>query len=183
MRGLLAAILFVWAVCPAHAGVLVELTDGTKLTVESHWNDGQQVHLVRGGVDLIVAKSQIKSLDENVEDPEVYTDHGTAADEPAAAEAPRASGAPAPQEATAQAADPALAELSIGELQTLHQQESRALRELQERSFNASHGGTATAEQKQQAQDALATQQQRTAQIRSALQQAQKAESGGEQSQ
>ena len=59
MRRLLAAFLLLASGSLARAGELVEFTDGTKLTVESHWNDGDQVHLMRGGVDMTVAGSSI----------------------------------------------------------------------------------------------------------------------------
>ena len=180
MRSVLTAFFLAASACLAHAGVLVELTDGTKLTVESHWNDGDQVHLVRGGVDMIVAKSHIKSIDEAVGDPEVYRGGdgaGTAAktdgDVPVA---------PAPaQPAGAQQAppDPTLSEMSADELKALHDEESARLLELQDKRFNALYGGDAKPDQQKQAEDAFYKQNRRTAQVWGALEKAKQAAGGG----
>ena len=184
MRRLLPALLLVVSGSLAHAGELIELTDGTKLTVESHWNDGDQVHLVRGGVDVIVAKSRIKSIDDDVKDPEVYTDRG-APEEPAAFEQPvqAVAAVAAPTAQAPQQADPALMEMSAAELEALQHQEARRLRELQEKSFNALHGGTATPQQQRQAEALAAEQNQRAAQVRKALDAAKKTEGGAAQPQ
>jgi len=185
MRWLLAALLLVVSGSLAHAGELIELTDGTKLTVESHWNDGDQVHLVRGGVTMIVAKSRIKSIDDDVKDPEVYTDRGAPA-EPAAAEQPVQAVAAVAAPPTAQApqqVDPALIEMSASELEALQHQEAKRLRELQEKSFNALHGGTATPQQQRQAEALVAEQNQRAAQVRKALDTSRETEAGAAQPQ
>src|SRR5262245_33065344 len=179
MRRLVAAFLLVVSGSLAHAGELVVLTDGTKLTVESHWNDGDQVHLVRGGVDMIVAKSRIKSIDGDVEDPEVYS--GDAGSETAKAEGEadvQAVDGAAPQAVPAAAADPKLADMSADELQALQQQESDRMRELNEKRWQVTYGGTATPQQVKEAEDAYFKQNARTAKITGALKRAQQAEGG-----
>jgi hypothetical protein len=181
MRTLLAACLLIAAPL-AHAGVRVEMTDGTTLTVESHWIDGQQVHLVRGGVDMIVAKSRIKAIDEDVPDPEVYRDHGTAAAEATdvgdgqAGEPGAPAGEPAPPQAAA--GDPKLSDLSEADLEALHGQEATRLTELQDERFHAAYGGGASPQAQQQIDDAVARQSHREAEVRAALQRAKTAEAG-----
>jgi len=179
MRTLLAACLLIAAAPLAHAGVLVKFTDGTTLTVESHWNDGEQVHLVRGGVDMIVAKSRIKAIDEDVADPEVYRGGGSGEAEATAdgaAQAAPAGGEPAAQPQTA--GDPDLSAMSAEELEALQHEEASRLLDLQEKSFNALHGGKATPDQQKQADDAFAEQNRRTVQVRGALEKAKKADGG-----
>ena len=179
MRRLLAVLLLVASGSLAWAGELVELTDGTKLTVESHWNDGEQVHLIRGGVDMIVAKSRIKSIDDDVEDPEIYAGD-------AGAETPKADGqadAPAvadgaePQAVPA-AGEPKLSDMSADELQALQQQEMDRMNTLNDQRWQATYGGTATPQQVKAAEDAYFKQNARTAKVVGALKKAQQAEGG-----
>jgi len=179
MRRVLTAFFLASSVCLAHAGVLVEFTDGTKLTVESHWNDGDQVHLVRGGVDMIVAKSRIKTIDEAAADPEVYRGGGSGQapanaegdvrDAPAAAE---------PGTAPQAKADPSLGEMSADELEALHKDENARLLELQDKRFNALYGGGTSPDQQKQAEDAFYKQNHRAAEVFGALQKAKQAEGG-----
>ena len=179
MRSLLAAFLLIGSASLARAGVLVELTDGTKLTVESHWNDGQQVHLVRGGVDMIVAKSRIKSMDDNVKDPEVYS--GSRSDSEAAKADTPADSAPAANgeaEAAPAAADQKLSDMSAEELQALQQQEMDRKNELNDKRWQADYGDGTTPQQKKAAEDAYFQQNRRTAQVTGALKKAQQAEGG-----
>jgi hypothetical protein len=77
MRMALGAAFLLASACWARAGVHVVLDDGTKMTVESYWTDGEQVHLVTGGVDMIVTKARIKLLDEFAADPEPYENFGS----------------------------------------------------------------------------------------------------------
>jgi hypothetical protein len=175
MRRLLAAFLLIAPVSLAHAGVLVTLTDGTKVTVESHWNDGDQVHLVRGGVDMIVAKSRIKSMNDDVKDPEIYRDTGAASDAaetdaPAAADAAAAGSEVVPVAATA---DPKLSDMSPEELDALRQQELDRMNELNDKRWQALYGGGATPQQKKAAEDAYYQQNRRTAQVTGAFKKAQ----------
>ena len=178
MRSLLTAVFLAALVCVARAGVLVELTDGTKLTVESHWNDGADVHLVRGGVDMIVPKSRIKSMDEAAADPDVYRGTNT----PEAAETDGDVPAPAPASGGASdqpaAADPSFSEMSADELKALHEEESARLLEAQDDRFNAIHGGAANQAERKAAEDAFYKQIRRTAQVWGAFEQAKQAESG-----
>jgi hypothetical protein len=48
----------------SRAGHLVDLGDGRRMIVDSYWNDGNQVHLVRGGVDLSLPVSRVRVLRE-----------------------------------------------------------------------------------------------------------------------
>jgi len=181
MRRLLAALLLIASGSLARAGVLVELTDGTKLTVESHWSDGQQVHLVRGGVDMIVAKSRIKSMNDDVKDPEVYSGDAGADSEAAKADAPAASDAAAAGAEAAvapAAADPKLSGMSAEELDALRQQEMDRMNELNDKRWQAVYGDGATPQQKKAAEDAYFQQNRRTAQVTGALKKAQQAEGG-----
>jgi hypothetical protein len=178
MRTLLAACLLITAPL-AHAGVRVEMTDGTTLTVESHWFDGQQVHLVRGGVDMIVAKSRIKAIDEDVPDPEVYRDHGPEAAEASndgGGQAGSATGEPAPPQAVAGAST--LSDLSEADLEALHGQEAARLTELQDERFHAAYGAGVSPQERKQIDDAVARQSRRTAEVRAELQRAKTAEGG-----
>ncbi|HWP66296.1 MAG TPA: hypothetical protein VNO26_10325 [Candidatus Limnocylindria bacterium] len=178
MRRLLAAVLLCASGSAASAGVLVELTDGTKVTVESHWNDGDRVHLVRGGVDMIVRRSQIKSIDENVPDPEVYRG-GNAPEEGAevaeSAGETEAAGAAATAEAAAPEGvppDPSLATLSPEELEALEAREAERLLQLQDKRFTVLHGKAVTPEQQRAVEEEIARQSRRMAQLRSAREQA-----------
>lgn len=163
MRIVLAALVLMAAASAAHAGVLVELTDGTKLTVESHWIDGDQVHLVRGGVDMIVPKSRIKSMDEDVADPEVHREGGEVAGTATAA---------APE------ADPGfekpLGEMTVEELQDLHVDQAGKLLDAQDKRFTALYGGQADQKVKDAAQAEFVKQNKRNAKIWYALEKAKK---------
>ena len=180
MRRLLLTVLLVASASLARAGELVELTDGTKLTVESHWNDGDQVHLMRGGVDMIVAKSRIKSINGDVKDPEVYS--GDAGSETAKAD--RQAGTPdvvdgaEPQAVPAAGAEPKLSEMSADELEALQQQEMDHMIELNDKRWQATYGGTSTPQQVKEAEDAYAKQNSRTARVSGALKKARQAEGG-----
>jgi hypothetical protein len=181
MRRLLAAFLLVASASLARAGELVELTNGTKLTVESHWNDGDQVHLMRGGVDMIVAKSRIKSINDDVEDPEVYSGSGDAGSGTAKADdqagAPAAADGAEPQAAPA-GAEPQLTDMSADELEALRQQENDRMMELNDKRWQATYGGTATPQQVKAAEDAYFKQNRRNAQVAGALKKARAAEGG-----
>ena len=52
------------AALSAQAGYWVELESGESFAVDSFWREGSQVHLVRGGMDMIVDGSRIRRLEE-----------------------------------------------------------------------------------------------------------------------
>jgi len=62
MRLITAAGLLVLSTGPALGAYLVDLDAGDRMTVDSYWEDGDRVHLMRGGVDLIVPRHRIRSL-------------------------------------------------------------------------------------------------------------------------
>ncbi len=64
MRLITAAGLLVLSTGPALGAYLVDLEAGERMTVDSYWEEGDRVHLMRGGVDLIVPRGRIRSLKE-----------------------------------------------------------------------------------------------------------------------
>ena len=46
----------------ASAGYLVELDGGDRMTVDSYWEDGDRMHLMRDGVDLNLLRSRVRSV-------------------------------------------------------------------------------------------------------------------------
>jgi hypothetical protein len=62
MRLLTAAGLLAFSAGTALAGYLVELDAGDRMTVDSYWEEGDRVHLMREGVDLNVPRGRIRSL-------------------------------------------------------------------------------------------------------------------------
>jgi hypothetical protein len=64
MRLLTAAGLLALSAGTALAAYVVELDAGDRMTVDSYWEEGDQVHLMRGGIDLNVPRSRIRSLKE-----------------------------------------------------------------------------------------------------------------------
>ena len=64
MRLITAAGLLVLSTGPALGSYLVDLDAGERMTVDSYWEDGDRMHLVRGGVDLIVPRRRIRSVKE-----------------------------------------------------------------------------------------------------------------------
>jgi len=70
MRLLTAAgILILWA-GSGRAAYVVELDAGDRMTVDSYWEEGGRIHLMRGGVDLNVPKGRVKSMRPVSDDPE-----------------------------------------------------------------------------------------------------------------
>ena len=49
---------------PALGAYLVDLDAGDRMTVDSYWEDGDRMHLMRGGVDLSVARRRVHSIHE-----------------------------------------------------------------------------------------------------------------------
>jgi hypothetical protein len=62
MRLLTAAGLLVLSAGPSLAAYVVELDAGDRMTVDSYWEDGERIHLMRGGIDLSVPRSRVRSL-------------------------------------------------------------------------------------------------------------------------
>jgi hypothetical protein len=44
---------------------VIELDGGDRMTVDSYWQDGDRMHLMRDGVDLSVPRSRIRSIRES----------------------------------------------------------------------------------------------------------------------
>jgi len=65
MRLIIAAGVLVFSTGPALGDYLVDLDAGDRMTVDSYWVDGDRVHLVRGGIDLTVPRSRIRSVRES----------------------------------------------------------------------------------------------------------------------
>lgn len=64
MRVAIVVGALVLAIGPASGAYIVELDDGDRMTVDSCWEDGDDTHLVRDGVDLRVRRGRIHSLKE-----------------------------------------------------------------------------------------------------------------------
>ena len=46
----------------AFGAYVVDLDGGDRMTVDSYWEEGGRMHLMRGGVDLNVPKSRVRSI-------------------------------------------------------------------------------------------------------------------------
>src|SRR5437867_8917605 len=64
MRLITAAGLLVLSTGPALGSYLVDLEAGERMTVDSYWEDGDRVHLMRGGVDMSVARGRVRGIHE-----------------------------------------------------------------------------------------------------------------------
>jgi hypothetical protein len=64
MRIALVAAFICTAAFSAQAGYVVELETGETFAVESFWREGSKVHLMRGGMDMIVEGSRIRRLEQ-----------------------------------------------------------------------------------------------------------------------
>ena len=64
MRLITAAGLLVLSTGPALGAYLVDLDAGDRMTVDSYWEDGERMHLMRGGVDLSVPRSRVHGMRE-----------------------------------------------------------------------------------------------------------------------
>ena len=62
MRLTIAAALLTLSGAPVRAAYLVDFGSGERMAVDSYWEEGDRVHLLRGGVDLIVPRRRIRSL-------------------------------------------------------------------------------------------------------------------------
>jgi len=62
MRLLTTAGVVVFAAGTAFGAYVVDLDGGDRMTVDSYWEEGGRVHLMRGGVDLNVPKGRVRSI-------------------------------------------------------------------------------------------------------------------------
>jgi hypothetical protein len=62
MRRVIVVGLLALAAGTASGGYLAELDGGDRITVDSYWEEGDRMHLVRDGIDLNVPRSRVKSL-------------------------------------------------------------------------------------------------------------------------
>jgi len=64
MRLTVAAALLTLSGVPAGAAYLVDFGSGDRMTVDSYWEEGDRVHLMRDGVELSVPRTRIQRLQE-----------------------------------------------------------------------------------------------------------------------
>ena len=69
MRLFIVAGVAVFSAGAAFGAYLIELDGGDRMTVDRYWEEGGRTHLSRGGVDMSVPSSRVKSIRE-VSDPE-----------------------------------------------------------------------------------------------------------------
>jgi len=69
MRLLIVAGVAVFSATAAFGAYLIELDGGDRMTVDRYWEEGGRTHLSRGGVDMSVPTSRVKSIHE-VSDPD-----------------------------------------------------------------------------------------------------------------
>jgi len=62
MRLTVAAALLTLSSAPAGAAYLVDFGSGDRMTVDSYWEEGDRVHLMRDGVELSVPRTRIQRL-------------------------------------------------------------------------------------------------------------------------
>ena len=149
MRLITAAGLLVLSTGPALGGYLVDLDAGDRMTVDSYWEDGERVHLMRGGVDLIVPRSRIRSLKETSGGPEST---GAPARPAAEAAAPHSASAHSPA--------------SREELQAQQRRIEHHLLRVQQERFEAKNRNDPAAKQKRLEKEFRRTQQRRLSVMR-----------------
>ena len=62
MRLTIAAALLTLSGAPASAAYLVDFGNGDHMTVDSYWEDGDRMHLMRDGVELSVPRARIRHV-------------------------------------------------------------------------------------------------------------------------
>lgn len=174
MRIILAVLgLMALVSVPAHAAWRVTLKTGEVLTVESYWREGDQVHLVRGGVDLIVDDARIESLEDGAPEPETGVQSATArteTDEEAATPPPAtADPADAKPTETEKQYQERLGEMTTDELKVEEDHVTNALLDAQAKRFQARYGGKASKEGVEAANAAFRQAQEREAVAEKAL--------------
>lgn len=126
----------------ASAAWVVELDGGDKLTVDDYWEEGGRLHLVRGGVDLIVDKARLRKVEQGAEP--LFALGPAPAAAAGSAEAAAPSGTAAEEVPAAPAAEPADPNAPLGTREELEAKqaavEDRLLKAQQER-FEATARG------------------------------------------
>src|SRR5438552_19172669 len=64
MRLFIVAGVAVFSAGAAFGADLIELDGGDRMTVDRYWEEGGRTHLSRGGVDMSVPSSRVKSIRE-----------------------------------------------------------------------------------------------------------------------
>jgi len=64
MRLFIVAGVAVFSAGAAFGAYLIELDGGDRMTVDRYWEEGGRTHLSRGGVDMSVPSSRVKSIHE-----------------------------------------------------------------------------------------------------------------------
>lgn len=133
---------------PVQAAWRVTLTTGEVLTIESYWRDGDKTHLVRGGVDMIVATDRIASMEDGVAEPETGVQSATARRDGAEVAPNVADPVPSGDGVveSMKAYHERLGEMNDEELKVEEERITNALLEAQAARFHARHGGTASKE-------------------------------------
>jgi len=124
MRLLTTAGVLVFSAGTVFGAYIVDLDGGDRMTVDSYWEEGERMHLVRGGIDLSVPMSRVRG----VRPAEGGDDSAGVGQEPAPA--------PAAPHAAAEAVDPERKELETKQRRIEH----HLLRVQQER-FEARNRG------------------------------------------
>src|SRR5439155_2047609 len=62
MRVLTAAGVAVFWAGSAFGGYLVEVDGGDRMTVDSYWEEGGRMHLMRSGVDMSVPRGRVRGI-------------------------------------------------------------------------------------------------------------------------
>jgi hypothetical protein len=158
---------------PAHAAWRVTLKTGEVLTVESYWREGDKVHLVRGGVDVIVDDARIESLEDGAPAPETNVQSATARtetdEETAAPTSATAGPADAEPSETGKQYQERLGEMTEEELKAEEDRATNALLAAQAKRFQARYARTASKEDVKAANAAFRNAQQREAVAENAL--------------
>ena len=150
MRLLTAAGVLILSTGPALGAYLVDMDGGDQMTVDSYWADGNQMHLMQGGVDLIVPRSRVRGVKE--------TSGGTASAPTPAARPAREE--PAPRAAASTGPQPA------EELKAQQRRIEHHLLRVQQERFESKNRNDPPAKQKRLEKEFARTQQRRMGVLR-----------------
>ncbi len=64
---------------PVFGGWVVDFQDGDRMTVDQYWEDGDQAHLLRDGVDLTIPRARIQKVEAVSDPPPATVRHQAAA--------------------------------------------------------------------------------------------------------